>query len=57
MRGLTGWISGELLFGLSSGLSVLLVENVEDTSGDLMVDDNLVVSANDVDTELLNKRG
>jgi hypothetical protein len=57
-EGITGWILSELLlFRLGSGLSVLLIENAEDTSSDLVVDDSLVIFANDVDAKLLIKRG
>jgi hypothetical protein len=41
---------------MGSGLSVLLVEYAEDTGGDLVVDDGLVVFTDDVDAELLIKR-
>ena len=42
---------------MGGGLSVLLVEDAEDTGSDLVVDDGLVVFANDVDAELLIKCG
>jgi hypothetical protein len=39
-EGITGWILSELLlFRLGSGLSVLPVENAEDTSSNIVVDD------------------
>jgi len=38
---------------MGGGLSVLLVEDAENACSDLMVDDGLVVFADDVDAELL----
>ena len=38
---------------MGSGLSVLLVEDAENTGNDLAVDDGLVVFANDFDAEFL----
>ena len=42
---------------MGSDLSILLVEDTEDTGSDHVVDDGLVVSANDVNTKLLIKCG
>ena len=57
-EGIAGWILSELLlFRLGSGLSVLFVENAEDTGGDLVVNNSLVIFTHDVDAEFLVKRG
>jgi hypothetical protein len=37
---------------MGGGLSVLLVEDTEDTGSDLVVDDGLVIFADNVDAEL-----
>ena len=42
---------------MGSGLSVLLVEDAKDTGSDLVVDDGLVIFADNVDAELLIKCG
>ena len=57
-EGIAGWILSELLlFRLGSGLSVLFVENAEDTGGDFVVNNSLVIFTHDVDAEFLVKRG
>jgi len=40
---------------MGGSLSVLLVEDTEDTSSDLVVDDGLVIFADNVDSEFLIK--
>lgn len=53
-EGITGWILGEvLLFRLGGGLGVLLIENAENTGSNLVVDDGLVVFADNVNAKLL----
>ena len=55
-EGVTGWILGELLLlRMGGSLSVLVVENAEDTGGDLVVNNGLVVFTDNVDAELLIK--
>ena len=57
-EGVTRWVLSELLlFRMGGGLGVLLVENAEDAGGNLVVDDGLVVFADDIDAELLIKCG
>jgi hypothetical protein len=57
-EGITGWVLGELLLlRMGGSLSFLLVEDAEDTSSNLVVDDGLVVFADNVDAELLIKCG
>lgn len=57
-EGVTGWVLGELLLlHMGGGLSVLLVEDAEDTGSDFVVDNGLVVLTDDVDTEFLVECG
>jgi len=42
---------------MGSGLSVLLVEDTENTGSDLVVDDGLVVFADNVDAKFLIRCG
>ena len=55
-EGVTGWILGKLLLlRMGGSLSVLVVKNAEDTGGDLVVNNGLVVFTENVDAGLLIK--
>lgn len=53
-KGITRRVLGKLLlFRMGGGLSILLVEDTEDTGSDLVVDNSFVVFADDVDAKFL----